>query len=127
MKELTYPPGVIGMQVTDGPSPERVAAMRAHELEKARRIAPQADFSDFDVVRTGPVGWSFIDRATGTEFRRVAGEVLNDPDATRVSRLNIACFVVDAGGALHFLRVRGTAATPTSVIYHGEVYGRQLS
>ena len=63
--------GSYGRKVTEGPSPERVEAARARELEMARRIAPEAPFSDFDVIQSGPGRWLFVDRATGQQFRRV--------------------------------------------------------
>ena len=70
-------------------------------LELARQRFPEISFEDFDVAQTGLDKWSFIDRETGVEYRRVDYDPIFTNDT-----VNIAAFTVDAGGRVHFLRRR---------------------
>jgi hypothetical protein len=71
-------------------------------LESARHRFPEISFKDFDISQTGIDRWSFTDRDTGVEYRRVEHDpLLGD------GRTDIAAFTVDAGGRVHFLRRRG--------------------
>ena len=102
-----------GRQITNDPPPERIAAERERQLEAARKIAA-GTFRDF-----GPRIWVFVDKPTGVEYRRLESAVLLNASTAHLS--NIACFTLDAGGQLHFLRRRGAEAIPLASEFAFEV------
>jgi hypothetical protein len=69
---------------------------------------PRTQLRGLNVTQTGPHRWTFTDRATGAEYRRVACDPL-----LAGGQLGIVAFTVDAGGNLHFLRQRGAPAGRT--------------
>jgi hypothetical protein len=71
-------------------------------LELARQRLPELRFNDLDVVQIGMTRWSFVDRKTGVEYRRVD----YDPIAGPVPA-DVVAFTVDADGRPHFLRRPG--------------------
>jgi hypothetical protein len=98
---------------------------RAHpeRVEEARLHFREIPFDSLTVVRTGADKYSLID-PDGVEYRAVGLDPLQRPDP---SHQNIAGFVVDDGDQLLFLRRRGEHGTPTEVVVHGRVYGKQVT
>lgn len=89
-------------------------------LERARRTWPEARADDFD--REGKL---FVDKATGTAYRRVPG----DPQLGGAGREDVSTWFIshdDAGSGICYLQ---KADTPDSVVSSelGDVGGRRMT
>jgi hypothetical protein len=74
-------------------------------LELARQRLPEIAFAELDVIQTGIDKWSFVDRRSGVEYRRVD----YNPGVSDLPS-SIVAFTIGAGGRIHFLRKRGIPA-----------------
>jgi hypothetical protein len=104
-----------GAEVSDGHPPDWIGDIDSHRiayparLERAKEFFPQARFSDFDVSQVGPDRYRLTDRATGVAYRVVGYDPLL---SERPRSCAVACFTVDAGGSLLFLRREDTPEQP---------------
>jgi hypothetical protein len=87
----------------------------AERIEQSRRHWQQASSGDFERV-----GKRWIDRATGTEYRRVHGDPLLDRDP---ATSDVSCFLV-VDDSLVYLRPAGAHDSGATRVELGEVGAR---
>jgi hypothetical protein len=121
MSRTVYYEGVIGMEVTDRSS-EQTPAKLAQRVEAARQLWPEAELDEFEIVGHAwrPV---LIRRSDGVQFRVFDHDPFMQQDPAAAG---VACWLVDGGGQLVFLRHRDAPDPAVSQSLPGRFYAGRV-
>jgi hypothetical protein len=110
-----YPNGALGyLDEHELATPKRLDNLRRHGI-------PEAPIEDFEIRQTGAAAEqvSFIDKATGREYR-----LGPDPTLQALGASDVVAFVVDGNNRLRYLRPRGPK--PPSQVIDGEPFSGRV-